>query len=140
MGQARDGGIGGIGDVESPVGEDPGHPGVDGPEPKGPCLRLAAVGVVGVEQPLELGGGHVGGEPKALGLEQEAVDDRAEVLPAKGRTERQASGGIPDDRRGALIGDPDSIDGPAGGQGTSGSLEDRLFDGECVELHLAGVR
>ena len=125
-----DRGVGEVGDVHLASGEVPHDPRVDRAE-----AQVAAAGRVGsVEQVLHLGGRLVRREAQSLGLQHEAVADGAEVLPAEGGRDRHAGRAVPHDRRGALVGDADGVDGAALGEGRSGHVERGLGQDRRVEL------
>ena len=81
--QPGDAGVGGVGDVDGALGEGPGDPRVDRAEAQVP--RSLGVGLV--EEVGDLGRRRVGRDPDAVGLEDEAVADGAEVLPADARAD-----------------------------------------------------
>jgi hypothetical protein len=60
--------------------------------------------------PRQLGGRLVRREPQALAGQREALDDRAQVLPAEGRADGLAAGPVPDDGGGPLVGDAHGVD------------------------------
>ena len=100
---------------------------------------MVALGIVGVEQPLELGRRHVRRQPQTLGLEQQAVDDGSEVLPPDAGADGLGGLGIPDHGRGSLVGDADAADRTAVGERRAGGGEHCLLDCVGVELDLAWV-
>ena len=56
-----------------------------------------ALGVIGVEEPGQLGCRLVGRQAQAFGLELETGPGGAQILPAERRADRFAGGGVPDD-------------------------------------------
>ena len=112
----------------------PRHPGVDGAD----AQVTGAVGVGLVEQVRGLGGRLVRREAQPLGLPDEAVADRAQVLPAEAGADGLAGRPVPGDGRGPLVGDADGRHRPAGGQRRPGDLERRVGQGGGVELDQAG--
>ena len=65
------------------------------------------------DEPSQLGRRLVGRESQALALQDQAVDDGAQVLPAEGRTDGRAGRRVEDDRRRALVRDAHDV-GAAG--------------------------
>ena len=90
-----------------------------------------AIGVGRVEEVGGLGRRLVGGEPQPLALPDEAVADRAQVLPAEAGTDRLAGGPVPDDGRGPLVGDAHRGHGPALGQRRPGHARGRRRPGRA---------
>ena len=130
-------GVAGIGDVEPTVRQRPRQPRVDRAE----AQVARAVRVVRVQEGGELGGGLVGGQPDAvLAGQREAVEHRAQVLPADGRGDGDAGGAIPQHGRGPLVGDADRIDRAALGEGGAGRGEHRGGHLGGVELDEPGER
>ena len=71
--------------MQRPLGQDPGHPGVDGAEGQLAPLGPRPVGIGQVEDGGQLGGRGVGGHADALALQLEAGADGPQVLPAEAR-------------------------------------------------------
>ena len=101
-----------------------------------PKQRSAARSIVElIEQPLDLGRRLVGPDAHALRPQREARADRAQVLPAEPRTDRDTGRAIPHDRRAALVGDADPVDRSVGGERGAREIETRLSEQHRVELH-----
>ncbi len=128
--ESGDPGVAGVGDVQSTVRQGPRHPGVDGAEAE----VAVAVGVGQVEEHGQLGGRFVGRHPDPLRLEGQAGPHRPQVLPADAGPHGDTGRPVPDDGRGALVGDPDAPDRAGGVQGGPGHLEDGTGHGGGVEL------
>jgi hypothetical protein len=96
--EARDARVRRVGHVDRACRERPGDPAVDRAEAQVPV----PVGVVGVEQELELRRGLVGREAQAGCPKREAATGCPEVLPADARPEGNAGAAVPHDCRGAL--------------------------------------
>ena len=107
--RARDPGVGDVGDVQ-PRRRRAARPPRCRWCRSGARSTWRALGVDAVEEPLELGGRRVGGQPEPLGLEHQAVDHGAQVLPADARADGLAGPGVPDDRRRPLVGDAHAVD------------------------------
>ena len=118
----------------------PRHPGVDRPEAEFAALRAGAVRVDFVQDGQQLGGRRVGCQTDAVGLQDEAGADGAQVLPTDARGERTAAGPLPDDGRGALVGDAHPGYRTAGFERSTGHGEDGVGHGGGVELDDPGSR
>lgn len=133
----RHAGRGGVGDVDDVLGarrKRPGHPRVDRPE-----REVAVVAPGAVEQMRELGCGRIGREAQSAVLQRQADADRAEILPADAGSDRRARDPIPDDRRGALVGDADGLHHFAVHRFV-GHFESGCGEGLGVDLDEAGGR
>ncbi len=91
-----------------------------------------------LEQPLDLGGGLVRGEKDPLALEDQAVDDRSQVLPAEGGA-HGARRRVEEHGRRPLVGDSHRVAPAPLSQRRAREELGRGGDRERVVLHLAGV-
>ncbi|CAB4885956.1 unannotated protein [freshwater metagenome] len=92
--QAGDRCVGVVGDVQGAAGHDPRHPGVDRAEQQ----VARTIGIVGVQQPGQLGGRLVRGQCHAVVcLGHDAVEHGAQILPAERRADRLAGAAVPHD-------------------------------------------
>ena len=144
--QGGDGRIGGIGHVQRvaargcAAGEGPGDPAVDRPE-----TELAPFGPRPVRVDLVEDGHHLGRrcirrQPDALGLQDEAGADRAQVLPADAGRNGLSGGALPHDARRTLVGDPDSRHRATVVERSAGGLQNGVGHARRVELHQTGSR
>ena len=144
--QGRDGGIGGVSDVQR-VGsgrcaarKNPGHPGVHRTEAQLPGDGPRAIGVDRVEDGHEFGRRGVGGKADPLGLEFEARPDGAQVLPSDPGGKRHPRGPFPHDARGPLVGYAHRIHRAPVAECCVRHREDGVGHARRVELHQTRCR
>ena len=114
--------------------ECPGDPRVDGAETEVAALGPGPLGVDLVEDGHHLGGGRVGRQANALGLQDEAGADGPQVLPSDAGRDRPARRPLPDNAGRPLVGDPDRRNGAACSQRVAGDRERGLGHPRRVEL------
>ena len=67
-------------------------------------------------------------------MEDETVDDGAQVLPSNGGADGLSGRGVPHHRGGALIGNANCVDATDGAEGSAGGLENGVSNQAGVDL------